>query len=153
MTKTSIPTEVNGLSIPDQETVTRGIGPGNLGAKMGILFVEVSAERSVAVMPVADNEQPYGLLHGGAYCVLGESLGSISAAIHAGENNYAVGIDINATHTASATSGWVTAECRAIHLGGSLTVHEIVITNEAGRRCSTVRITNMIRTVVSNEST
>lgn len=142
----STPTEINGLVIPDQDEVTRGIGPGNLGAKMGILFVEVSAERTVAVMPVHGNEQPYGLLHGGAHCVLGESLGSVSAAIHAGQNKYAVGIDINATHTASATSGWVTAECRAIHLGGSLTVHEIVITNEEGRRCSTVRITNMIRT-------
>lgn len=146
MTTTSIPAEVNGLRIPDQDSITRGIGTGNLGAKMGILFVELSPERSVAVMPVAGNEQPYGLLHGGAYCVLGESLGSVSAAVHAGENKYAVGIDINATHTASATSGWVTADCRAIHLGGSLTVHEIVVTDEAGRRCSTVRITNMIRT-------
>lgn len=142
----SVPSEINGFKIPDQDATTHGIGPGNLGAKMGMLFIEISAERSIAVMPVEGNEQPYGLLHGGAYCVIGESLGSISAAIHAGKDNYAVGIDINATHTASATSGWITAECRAIHLGGSLTVHEVVITNAAGRRCSTVRITNMIRT-------
>jgi acyl-coenzyme A thioesterase PaaI-like protein len=40
----------------------------------------------------------------------------------------------------------VTGECRAIHLGGSTTVHEIVITDTNGRRCSTVRITNMLRT-------
>lgn len=143
---TSIPTEINGLAIPDQDRITNGIGAGNLAEKMGILYVETSAERTVAVMPVSGNEQPYGLLHGGAYCVLGESLGSVSAAIHAGEEKYAVGIDINATHTASATSGWVTAECRAIHLGGSLAVHEIAITDETGRRCSTVRITNVIRT-------
>ncbi|MDJ1371094.1 PaaI family thioesterase [Gulosibacter molinativorax] len=145
------PLVINGLVVPDQETVTHGNGAGNLGAKMGVLFIELSPERSVAVMPVAGNEQPYGFLHGGAYCVLGESLGSVSAALHAatltgGKNNSAVGIDINATHTASATRGWVTAECRALHLGRSLTVHEIVIANEAGKRCSTVRITNMIRT-------
>lgn len=142
----SAPDVVNGLAIPDQEQVTRGAGVGNLAKKMGVLFVEISPERSVAVMPVEGNEQPYGLLHGGAYCVLGESLGSVSAAVHAGKGRYAVGIDINATHTASATSGWVTAECRAIHLGGSLAVHEIVVTDSGGRRCSTVRITNMIRT-------
>ena len=39
----------------------------------------------------------------------------------------------------------VTAVCTPIHLGGSMTVHEIVISDEAGRRCSTVRITNMLR--------
>ncbi|MGO1545392.1 MAG: hotdog fold thioesterase [Gulosibacter sp.] len=113
---------------------------------MGILFVEVSAKRSVAVMPVSGNEQPYGLLHGGAHCVLGESMGSIAANVHAGEGKYAVGVDINATHTGSATEGWVTGVCEAIHLGSSTTVHEIIVTDARGHRCSTVRITNMIRT-------
>ena len=56
-----------------------------------------------------------------------------------------MGIDINATHTGSATSGYVTGECRAIKLGRSLTVHEIVVSDETGARCSTVRITNLVR--------
>ncbi|WP_282825471.1 PaaI family thioesterase [Gulosibacter sediminis] len=137
---------INGLEIPDQLAVTRGLGVGALGAAMGMLMVQLSPEHSIAVMPVAPNTQPFGLLHGGANCVLGESLGSVAASLHAGEGRYAVGIDINATHTGSATSGWVTGECRAIHLGGSMTVHEVVITNANGRRCSTVRITNMLRT-------
>jgi uncharacterized protein (TIGR00369 family) len=57
-----------------------------------------------------------------------------------------VGIDINATHTGSATEGLVTAVCTPIHAGRTLTVHEIVITSEDGRRCSTVRITNLYKT-------
>lgn len=137
---------INGFEIPDQLAATGGVGVGRLGAAMGILVVELTPERSIAVMPVAGNEQPFGLLHGGAYCVLGESLGSMAATRHAGEGRYAVGVDINATHTGSATSGWVTGECRAIHLGGSMTVHEIVVTDASGRRCSTLRITNMLRT-------
>lgn len=117
---------------------------GSLGDRMGIEILESSIERSVATMPVEGNTQPMGIMHGGAYVVLGESLGSMGANMHAGPGRYAVGVDINATHTGSATSGIVTAVCTPVHLGRSLTVHEIVITNEAGRRCSTIRITNMI---------
>ncbi|HLS92694.1 MAG TPA: hotdog fold thioesterase [Microbacterium sp.] len=121
----------------------RGIGV--LAERMGIEFQELSAERSVATMPVEGNTQPVGLLHGGAYVVLGESLGSMAANYHAGPGRLAVGVDINATHTSSATSGIVTGTCTAIHLGRTLTVHEIVVTDERGRRCSTVRITNLIK--------
>jgi len=120
-------------------------GMGALAEKMGIEFTEFSVERCVATMPVEGNTQPVGLLHGGAYVVLGESLGSMAANLHAGPGRLAVGTDVNATHTRSATSGVVTAVCTPIHLGRSMTVHEIAVTDEAGRRCSTVRITNMIK--------
>jgi 1,4-dihydroxy-2-naphthoyl-CoA hydrolase len=120
-------------------------GMGALADKMGIEFVEFSVERSVATMPVEGNTQPVGLLHGGAYVVLGESLGSMSANLYAGPGRLAVGVDINATHTRSATSGIVTGVCTPVHLGRSMTVHEIVVSDDQGRRCSTIRITNMIR--------
>ncbi|WP_344753379.1 PaaI family thioesterase [Gryllotalpicola koreensis] len=115
---------------------------------MGIEILEFDREHAVARMPVEGNTQPLGLLHGGAYCVLGESLGSMHAnylALQGGENRYAVGVDINATHTGSATSGWVTGTCRVLSAGRTITVHEIVVTDESGRRCSTIRITNLIR--------
>ena len=120
-------------------------GMGALAQKMGIEFTEFSVERSVGTMPVEGNTQPVGLLHGGAYVVLGESLGSMAANLHAGPGRLAVGVDINATHTRSATSGVVTGVCTPIHLGRSMTVHEIVVTDDQGRRCSTIRITNMIK--------
>lgn len=120
-------------------------GMGALADRMGIEITEFSVERTVARMPVEGNTQPVGLLHGGAYVVLGESLGSMSANLYAGKGRLAVGVDINATHTSSATSGYVTGVCTPIHLGRSITVHEIVISNEDGKRCSTVRITNMVK--------
>ncbi|MFF3028003.1 hotdog fold thioesterase [Microbacterium sp. NPDC057944] len=120
-------------------------GMGALAEKMGIEFTEFSVERSVGTMPVEGNTQPVGLVHGGAYVVLGESLGSMAANLHAGPGRLAVGVDINATHTRSATSGTVTGVCTPIHLGRSITVHEIVISDDQGRRCSTIRITNMIK--------
>jgi 1,4-dihydroxy-2-naphthoyl-CoA hydrolase len=120
-------------------------GGGQLAVKMGIEFLELSASRSVARMPVEGNRQVVGLLHGGAHVVLGESLGSVSSAIHAGPGRYAVGIEINATHSRSATDGFVTATCEALVLGRTLCTHEIVIRDEAGNRCSTVRMTNLLR--------
>lgn len=119
-------------------------GGGSLTTKMGIEFLELGASRSVARMPVEGNTQVIGLLHGGAHVVLGESLGSLSAAIHAGPGRYAVGIEINASHSRSVTEGWVTGTCTSISLGRTLATHEIVMTDETGRRLSTVRMTNML---------
>lgn len=131
----------------DPELVERltGTGGGALAQKMNIEFLELSAEHSVATMPVEGNTQVIGLLHGGAHVVLGESLGSISSAIHAGPGRYAVGIEINATHSRSVTEGLVTGTCRALVLGRTLCTHEIVMTDDQGRRLSTVRMTNMLR--------
>jgi len=120
-------------------------GGGELPRRMGMEFLELSAEHSVARMPVEGNRQVTGLLHGGAHVVLGESLGSISSAIHAGPDRYVVGIEINATHSRAITEGWVTATCRAISLGRTLATHEIVMTDDDGNRLSTVRMTNMLR--------
>jgi 1,4-dihydroxy-2-naphthoyl-CoA hydrolase len=120
-------------------------GLGDLADKMGIKLLELSAERSVATMPVAGNTQPLGVLHGGAHVVLGESLGSFAANVWAYPDKYAVGIEVNASHSRSATAGLVTATCEAINLGKTLTVHEISIRDEDGKLLSTVRITNFLR--------
>lgn len=120
-------------------------GGGELTGKMGIEYLEMTAERAVARMPVEGNRQVVGIVHGGAYVVLGESLGSMASAVHAGPGRFAVGIDVNATHTRSATEGWVTGTCTAISLGRTICVHEIAITDDAGNRLSTVRITNLLR--------
>lgn len=118
---------------------------GALTVKMGVEYLELSAEHSVARMPVEGNTQVVGILHGGAHVVLGESLGSISSAIHAGPGRMAMGIEINATHSRSISEGWVTATCDALVLGRTLATHEIVIRDDEGRRLSTVRMTNILR--------
>lgn len=138
----AVPVDQDGL-----EWVRRR-GLGALGERMGFEWIEFTPERAVARMPVEGNTQPVGLVHGGAYVVLGESLGSMHANFHAyrtgGAHLLAVGVDINATHTRSARAGFVTGTCIPLHLGRSMTVHEIVCRDDEGRRLSTVRITNMI---------
>jgi uncharacterized protein (TIGR00369 family) len=121
------------------------LGLGELGESMGIEIIEATAERMVGRMPVAGNRQPFGLLHGGASVVLAESLGSIAAALHGGPEKVPVGIDINATHHRSATSGYVTATATAISLGRTLASYEVVIVDDEGQRVCTSRITCLLR--------
>lgn len=116
-------------------------GMGRLNEKMGIELVEISRDRIVGTMPVEGNTQPMGLLHGGASVVLAESLGSIGSVLHGYPDKIAVGVDINATHHRSATSGTVTGVATPVHLGRSSTCFEVVITDEQGRRLCTSRIT------------
>ena len=80
-------------------------GNETLPGRMGIKIIEASPERVVGTMPVEGNTQPYGILHGGASCVLAESLGSLGSALQAGPGRFTVGIEINATHHRSVRSG------------------------------------------------
>ncbi|WP_152990682.1 PaaI family thioesterase [Sphaerimonospora mesophila] len=112
---------------------------------MGIEVLEASAERMVGRMPVAGNTQPYGLLHGGASCVLAETLGSFGATLHAGPGRIAMGIEISATHHRSATSGHITAIATLVHGGRTLATYDIEINDDGGRRVCTARLTCMLR--------
>ena len=114
---------------------------GALNEKMGVELVEIGSEQVVGTMPVEGNTQPYGLLHGGASVVLAETLGSVAAALHAGPDRFAVGVDINATHHRAATSGVVTGVATPLHAGRSRASFQGVISDERGRRVCTSRIT------------
>ncbi|WP_017933814.1 hotdog fold thioesterase [Nocardioides sp. Iso805N] len=117
-------------------------GMGGLNDKMGVELLEASPERVVATMPVEGNTQPYGLLHGGASIALAETLGSVGAGMHAhAMGKLAVGVDINATHHRSATSGIVTGVATPAHLGRTSATFEVVVTDERGKRVCTARIT------------
>jgi uncharacterized protein (TIGR00369 family) len=115
---------------------------GTLIDLMGIVITEASPERVVATMPVKGNVQPYGLLHGGASCVLAESLGSVGSAMHAAAyGKVAVGVDINATHHRAVREGVVTGVATPIYLGRTTTSYEIVISDDRGKRVCTARLT------------
>ncbi|GAA1787820.1 hotdog fold thioesterase [Luedemannella flava] len=120
---------------------------GPLAERMGIEIIEAGPDRVVGRMPVVGNTQPYGLLHGGASCVLAETLGSIGAALHAIElfGGIAVGVDISATHHRAVRAGVVTGVATPLHRGGTIATYEIVITDERDRRVCTARLTCAVR--------
>jgi len=116
-----------------------------LPTRMGIEVTEWDPKRVVGTMPVAGNLQPYGLLHGGANATLAETLGSIAAALNAGENRVAMGLELSCTHHRAARSGLVTGVATPIHVGRSTSTWEIAITDEDGKRTCTARLTCIVR--------
>ena len=126
------------------ELMTRA-GQGSLADRMGIAFTSISPERVEATMPVDGNRQPYGLLHGGASCVLAETLASVGAALSAWPDRIAVGIEINASHHRSATEGLVRGVATPLRLGRTLSSWSVEISDEQGRRVCTARVTCALR--------
>jgi uncharacterized protein (TIGR00369 family) len=120
-------------------------GLGQLADLMGIKIVSMNGTHGVATMPAEGNKQPRGMVHGGAYVVLAETLGSICATLAAGPDRHAVGIEINASHTKSCTEGLITATATAINVGHNLATHEVTVDDDKGNRLSTIRITNFLR--------
>lgn len=120
-------------------------GLGELADKMGIKIVSINGNHGVATMPAEGNRQPLGIVHGGAYVVIAETIGSMCATLAAGPNRHAVGIEINASHTKSCTEGLITATARAVNIGRNLATHEVAVEDDKGNRLSTIRITNFLR--------
>jgi 1,4-dihydroxy-2-naphthoyl-CoA hydrolase len=118
---------------------------GGLAKSMGIEIIEAAAQRVVARMPVKGNTQPYGILHGGASCVLAETIGSVGSALHAGPDRITMGIEISASHHRSVSEGYLTAVATQLHGGRTLTSYEIIITDDRDRRICTARLTCVLR--------
>jgi 1,4-dihydroxy-2-naphthoyl-CoA hydrolase len=111
---------------------------------MGIEIVEASAARVVGTMPVKGNTEQDGALHGGAACVLAETLGAAGAALHAGPDRRVAVIELNVTHHATVAEGHVTGVATLLRGGRSLAGYEIVISDERDRRICTARLTCML---------
>ncbi len=115
-----------------------------LDATMGLEVTELTPARVVGSMPVQGNTQPYGLWHGGASCVLAETLASIGSSAHArtlDPDAVAVGVDLNATHHRPVRGGRVTGTATALRLGRRVTSYEVVLTDGEGLRVGTARVT------------
>jgi uncharacterized protein (TIGR00369 family) len=122
-------------------TIEPDLRDGQLVRRLGIEIVRCDPGLVVGTMPVAGNLQPLGILHGGANAVLAETLGSIAAFLHAGQDGNAAGVDLSCTHHRWAASGLVTGVCRPLHERSHNASYEIVITDEGGSRTCTARLT------------
>jgi uncharacterized protein (TIGR00369 family) len=132
-------------AMPTPQEILAAIPPAPLDQRMGIEYVEATVERVVARMPVEGNTQPFGLLHGGASCVLAESVGSIAANIHGAPTHYAVGIEVSCSHHSGARSGHVTATATPLKTGRQLATYNIEITDDAGSPVATARLSCLLR--------
>ena len=97
-------------------------------------------------MPVTPKvHQPYGILHGGASCVLAETLGSSLSVLHVDTEKFGpVGTNINSNHLRSVKKGIVTGTARFIRKGNTMHVSEIEIRDEKGTLINHTTMTNNI---------
>ena len=121
-------------------------GGENLGKTLSIVFTDVTDESLTATMPVTPKvHQPYGILHGGASCVLAETLGSCLSVLHVDtEKVVPVGTNINSNHLRSKKEGTVTGTARFIRKGNTMHVSEIEIRDEKGALINHTTMTNNI---------
>lgn len=128
------------------ETSQSGLGQRlhrGMADAIGIEFLELTAEKVVATMPVDDRtKQPFGLLHGGASAALAETVASIGAFLNIdGETQAAVGVELNVNHLRAKTEGVVTATATPLHRGRRTQVWDIRIEDEDSRLVAVSRLT------------
>ena len=121
----------------------KAFGSRTMTEHLGIEWVELGDNFFRAKMPVDHRTiQPLGLLHGGASCVLAETIGSVASHLVIDPSEfYPVGIEINANHIRSAREGFVYGKCTPLHIGSSTHVWDIRITNEEEKLICISRLT------------
>lgn len=116
--------------------------------KLGVDLQLVSVDEIQATMPVQGNQQPFGMLHGGASAGLCEHLASTAALLYARERfgieAKAAGTELSISHLRPARGGHVTAICRPLFLGSSSAVHQVEVRDADQKLCATARVTNVI---------
>jgi len=119
------------------------LGKDTMTEYLGIEWVELGNDFIKARMPVDHRtKQPYGLLHGGASCVLSETVGSIASAMVVDHAKFiCVGLEINANHVRSAREGYVTGVASPLHLGSNTHVWDVRIYDEIQKLVCVSRLT------------
>lgn len=115
---------------------------------LGIDFIEIGDDFLMAKMPINERtKQPIGIMHGGASCVLAETVGSTAANCAVDISRfYCVGLDINTNHIRSIREGFVIATAKPFHIGKSTHVWGIEIINEKKQIISINRLTMTVLT-------
>lgn len=115
-------------------------------AHLGIEFTEIGVDYLKGRMPVDHRTcQPLGIMHGGASCVLAETLGSIAGCYCVErDKQVCVGLSLNTNHVRMVREGFVYGTAKPVHLGGKTQIWEIDIVNEKGQLVSANRLTLMV---------
>lgn len=137
------------MKYTEQELLDK-VNSGNKGTLMETLeieVIEIKEDRVVARMPVGPKVyQPNGVLHGGATVALAETVGSIASFIFLnkeGQNVQVRGVDIAANHVRGISEGYVYATASILHLGRTLQLWSIPVTNEKGELISQVKLSTI----------
>ncbi len=114
---------------------------------LGIEIVEADPERAVGRLEVTDRvRQAYGIVHGGAYAALAESLVSATTAVAVmNDGKIAVGQSNHTSFLRPASEGTIHAHARRVHRGRTSWVWEVECKDDQDRLCAIVRVTMAVR--------
>ena len=123
-----------------------GLGQGTMSEHLGIEWTELGENFLKATMPVDHRtNQAYGMLHGGASCVLAETIGTVASAMVIDHTKfYCVGLSINANHIRSVKEGFVTGTAIPLHLGSTTHVWDIRIHDDKENLICASRLTVLV---------
>jgi 1,4-dihydroxy-2-naphthoyl-CoA hydrolase len=118
-----------------------------LDATLGFEVLEVGPESARSRAPVGNRiRQPYGLVHGGVYAAMAESLASQATAMAVYEDgNIAVGLSNHTSFMRPVLDGYVNAAARRVHRGSTTWVWEVELSDDDGRLCALSRVTMAVR--------
>ena len=113
----------------------------------GLEIHAVSEDEATASVPVRDEvKQPMGLVHGGVFAAIAESLASMATAMAvAADGKQAMGLSNSTSFLRPITEGTVHATARRLHRGRTTWVWDVEITDDQGRRCALTRMTIAVR--------
>ena len=129
------------------ETAGRQIPVGGFDALYGLELIEVTPERASARVVVRDElKQPYGLVHGGVYASIAESLTSIATGVSVmEEGKAAMGLSNQTNFLRPITQGTIHASAVRRHGGATTWVWEVEMSDDEGRLCAITRMTVAVR--------
>jgi len=113
----------------------------------GLQLVETTPDLMIGTVPVTPKTlQPFGIVHGGVFCAIGETLASVGTylGVHAA-GNIAVGMSNHTSFLRPITTGTVHAEAKPRHRGRTTWIWDVEITNDDGALCAIGRITIAVR--------
>lgn len=114
--------------------------------ELGIVFTECDGESISGIIEIRPTHlQPVGVVHGGVYIALAETLAGAGSTLMLEKNKIALGNTVNSQHVASATKGKITGIARLIYSGTFKHIWDVKITDDIGKLISICRVTNSIK--------
>ena len=114
---------------------------------LGLEIGEVGEEAASGTFPVGPAvRQPFGIVHGGAYAAMAETLASVATHMAVmGNGELAMGQSNHTSFLRPVSEGTVHAEARMRHRGRTSWVWEVDFTDDEGRLCALTRVTMAVR--------
>lgn len=131
---------VSNASTADFIIVVNGTAGSGFDALIGLEYIELSPDRVQAKWTVSPNlHQPEGIQHGGVYCAVVESVGSVGGALRLGTRGHVVGVNNTTDFLRATRQGVLTAVGTPLFRGRSQQLWDVTITDEMDRPVATGR--------------